>query len=387
MKKFFDILIIFLLVFLTVSLFNKPDERKKEKSDTVISFIESTYTIPASVQLNVENNWTWSLKINTCTDLKITSLNTPVILDKKDCKDIVLWVTEKKTIDLSSSYKSFLKTWDYILSTKISWVDYVSVLKIENKWSISKIFSTLVYAPIYNLLIFLLSIFNSSLGYAIITVTILIRLLLLWPQHKMMVSQRKLQAIQPKIKALQEEYKWNNQVLGMKMMELYKKEKVNPMGSCWFMLIQMPILLVIYNVILYIKDESHAYYIYSMLGDFNISSIIYNFYWLDLLWVGWITWGILWFIVWIVQYIQIKLSITYNAKNTTWVVLEKKKWENDYSSMMPDADTMNKFMLYVIPVVVWISTFMFPAWLGIYWLITTIFMIAQQLVVNKIIKK
>ena len=51
----------------------------------------------------------------------------------------------------------------------------------------------------------------------------------------------------------------------MKLMELYKKEKVNPMGSCGFLLIQMPILLVIYNIILSIKDPSNFFYTYSFL--------------------------------------------------------------------------------------------------------------------------
>jgi membrane protein insertase Oxa1/YidC/SpoIIIJ len=66
-------------------------------------------------------------------------------------------------------------------------------------------------------------------------------------------------------------------------MELYKTEKVNPMGSCGFLLIQMPILLVIYNVILHIEDKSNAYYLYNFLSDFNLSSISYSFYRFDLL--------------------------------------------------------------------------------------------------------
>ena len=47
----------------------------------------------------------------------------------------------------------------------------------------------------------------------------------------MMISQKKLQTIQPKIKEIQEEYKGQQQVLGMKLLELYKKENVNPMAS------------------------------------------------------------------------------------------------------------------------------------------------------------
>ena len=56
-------------------------------------------------------------------------------------------------------------------------------------------------------------------------------------------------------------------------MELYKKEKVNPMGSCGFLLIQMPILLVIYNIILWIQDPVHYYHVYSMLQSFQLSDI------------------------------------------------------------------------------------------------------------------
>ncbi len=92
-----------------------------------------------------------------------------------------------------------------------------------------------------------------------------------------MVSQRKLQAIQPKIKKIQEEFKWNQQMLWMKMMELYKKEKVNPVWSCGFLLIQMPILLVIYNIVLWIQDPVHLYYLYDFLTHFSLSDINYSF--------------------------------------------------------------------------------------------------------------
>jgi hypothetical protein len=65
----------------------------------------------------------------------------------------------------------------------------------------------LIYAPIYNLFSWLISVFSGSIGWAIITITVIIRLLLIYPQQKSMVSQRKLQDLQPKIKKLQEEYK------------------------------------------------------------------------------------------------------------------------------------------------------------------------------------
>jgi len=68
-------------------------------------------------------------------------------------------------------------------------------------------------------------------------------------------------------------------------------------------------------------------------------------------------------------------------------VLEKKKGEEGFASMMPDPEMMNKFMLYGMPAMVTVFTFSFFAGLGLYWGISTTFMIFQQLVVNKIIKK
>jgi YidC/Oxa1 family membrane protein insertase len=205
----------------------------------------------------------------------------------------------------------------------------------------------------------------------------------------MLVSQKRLQELQPKIKKIQEEYKWQPQILWQKMMELYKTEKVNPMWSCGFMLIQMPILLVIYNIILYITDASNHYYLFSFLKDFDFSKINYLFFWMDLLWKWWTTWIILALIVWVLQFTQIKLSniAKSNDTNKKWVVLEKKSWANDYSQMMPDPAVMQKFMLYWMPAMVAVFTYNFPAWLWLYWWITTLFMIIQQLIVNKNKKK
>ncbi len=58
------------------------------------------------------------------------------------------------------------------------------------------------------------------------------------------------------------------------------------MGSCGFLLIQMPILLVIYNIILGIKDPVHYYHVYDFLQSFKLTDIDFNFYGLDLLAAG-----------------------------------------------------------------------------------------------------
>lgn len=389
--KILNFLLIFLTVFVILSFFDDSSKNANTNWSLLITSIEDSYTLPATVKINIQNNTAKEVKLNTC-DLKIKSIAWPINIDDKNfCRDILIAPSKNYIIDYAPYFSKFENTWDYIVDAKIAWLDYVTKFTVETKWFFNKFFTFFFYAPFYNLVAFILTLVNYSLFWAIVIVTIIIRLILLQPQHKMMVSQAKMQAIQPKIKEIQEKYKWNHQMLGMELMKLYKEEKVNPMGSCLPLLIQMPILIVVYHILISIQDPVNTYYIYSFLQSFSIPAIETKFYFIDLLSVWWIVWWVLAIIVWIVQYIQIKLSLSYQkSKNdNTPVILEKKKWEDKYDmqSFMPDQDTMNKFMLYWMPIMVMIFTFTFYIWVGIYWGISTLFMIIQQLVVNKIIKK
>jgi YidC/Oxa1 family membrane protein insertase len=387
MKKFLDILLIVILTIIVINLFWSK-EKIESKDAITFEFSSKSYTIPPSVLINISNTTNKSINFNTCKDIKINTSGSELIFSGSFCKDITLAPLWKTSINYSSEYKNFLNVWKYNLVVKYDGKEYLDQFELENKWSIKKIFVWLFYAPIYNLMIFLLNLFWWVFWWAIITITAIIRLVLLWPQHKMMLSQKKLQAIQPKIKEIQKEYKWNQQELWKKLMELYKKEKVNPMWSCGFLIIQMPILLVIYNIIISIQDTSSFFYVYSFLSDFNLSSIDYNFFWLDLLWKWWVSWMLLAIVVAVIQFFQIKLSLADKKTNESkWIVLEKKKWEDSYSQFMPDPEVMNKFMQYWMPVMVWIFTYTLFAWVGLYWGISTTFMLVQQLIVNKILKK
>lgn len=387
MKKILDILLIVLLTILVINLFDSDDKVKLNDSIS-FEFIDNSYTIPASVQVKVNNYTKDEVTFNTCDDIKINSFWEDLIFSDDFCNDIILWSASWSIIDYSSEYENFLNIWKYNLNVKYNEKEYLDQFELENVGTFKKIFVGLFYAPIYNLMIFLLNSFWWVFGWAILSITIIIRLVLLYPQHKMMISQKKLQAIQPKIKEIQKQYKWNQQMLWMKMMELYKKEKVNPMWSCGFLLIQMPILLVIYNIILSIKDTSNFFYTYEFLSNFQLSSIDYNFFWLDLLASWWIAWFILAISVAFIQFFQIKLSLADKMKwDKKSVIIEKKKWDEWYSQFMPDPDVMNKFMLFWMPAMVWVFTFSLFAWVWIYWWISTTFMLGQQLIVNKILKK
>lgn len=388
MKKFLDLVLIFLITILLISLFSN-DDKNINSNILDISFENKSYTIPASVGVIVNNYTSSWVILNTCKDLNILNWWDKLVFDEAFCKDLEIKSWETKTISYASEYSKFKNVWKYSLNAKIWEKEYFDQVEIEHKWSIKKLFVWIIYAPIYNLVIWLVDLFKWSFWWAIVGVTIILRIILLWPQHRMMVSQKKLQALQPKIKKIQEEHKWNQQMIGMKMMELYKTENVNPVWSCGFLLIQMPILIVIYHIIIGIQDPANIYYLYSFLTWFSLSDINFNFYSLDLLQVGWVQWIILWLVVWIIQYIQIKLSLSQKDKDNkkSWVILEKKSWDDKYSQMMPDPEMINKFMLYGMPVMVAIFTYSLFAWVGIYWWISTLFMLFQQLFVNKILKK
>ncbi len=390
MKKILDYILIFLLIFFIINFFNNKKETEQIPQQVIFKTLKTSYSIPADVKLSITNNTSKDLQLNTCNNIEITNPNKePIEIDKDLCKNILLNSWEEEIIDYSVMFNKFSDIWVYTFKLLIDDKEYISQSTIENRWFIWKLFVWVVYKPIYNLMIFLLGLFWYSLWWAIIVITIIIRLILIWPQHKMMLSQKKLQALQPKIKHIQKKYKWNQQQLWMKMMELYKKEKVNPMWSCWFMFIQMPILLVMYRIILNIKDPSNTYYIYNSLSNFDISKINYDFYWIDLLGKWGLVWLALALFIWIIQFIQVKLSMNLKNKQSCKdkIVLEKKKWQDSYNSMMPDPDTMNKVMLYWMPVMITFITYSLFAGVWLYWWMSTIFAIVQQIIVNKIFKK
>jgi len=384
-EKILNFLLIFMSLYLILSFFTWNTNKEVIDNTIKLTATKNSYTVPADVELNITNNTSSWVVIDTCKDLLVKK-DTKVIVNK-ECWVINLKTKESTKIKYSNSYQDFYDIWEYFAVLKVNSKEVITKFDIEHKWFISKLFVFLFYAPIYNLMAYLLEITNYSLWWAIVIVTIIIRLLLLYPQHKMMVSQKKMQLIQPKIKEVQDKYKWNQQMLWMELMKLYKEEWVNPMWSCWLLLIQMPILIVIYNVIIWIQSQSNNYYLYSFLWDYNLINITDKFFWINLFEIWWVNWLVLSIIVALLQYIQVKLSLNYNKVDNKNLVIEKKKDSNDFQSLMPDPELLNKFMLYWMPIMIWFATYTFFAWVWLYWWIWTIFMIVQQLVVNKILKK
>jgi len=111
--------------------------------------------------------------------------------------------------------------------------------------------------PIFYALDFLYGIVG-NFGIAIILLTLAIKALLFPLANKQFESFAKMKVLQPKLKALQERFKDDKQKLQMEMMQLYKKEKVNPLSGCLPIFVQIPIFFSLYKVLFVTIEMRHA---------------------------------------------------------------------------------------------------------------------------------
>ncbi len=390
LDKLLNIMIAFFLTMLIMNLFF-PNEKKSENENKIIfSSLNKSYTIPNKPTINVKNWTNKDFTFDTCKDLEIfkDSAKLENIKEKSPafCQTINIKPTETKNIDFEWIAYVFKNSWEYSLKLKKDWKEYMTNFAQDDKWIFNTFFSTLFYQPVYNLFVLILSFLpNHSLWLAIIIVTLIIRIIVLVPQHKMMVNSKKMQAIQPKIREIQQKYKWDQSKIWMELLDLYKKEKVNPMWSCLPMLIQLPLLIVLYWVVSGITSTENYYYLYWEFASFDVRSIYTQFLGLDLVKNEWKSWLTLAILIWVFQWLQIKMSLTFNEKKKShWKIIEKEvKTDDPVSEFMPDPEFMNFFMLWWMPAMLAFSSYFFPSWVWIYWLIGTIFTLAQQYVVNK----
>jgi len=227
-------------------------------------------------------------------------------------------------------------------------------------------FHVILWQPLFNLLILLC--YHSpgnSLGWAIILLTLLIRLVLYPLQNKASKSQFMLQTLQPKIKEIQKKYKGNREGLAKATMELYKKEKINPFSSFLIMLIQFPILIVLYRLFWQGIQEENFTYLYSFVQRPEIINPFFLGLNLDE------PSRILAIVVGVIFFIQTKLSIPKQAKQT------------QDTSKSAFAGMFQKQMLYVFPIFMVFILFRLPSALGLYLLIGSVFTAGQQYFVKK----
>ena len=188
-------------------------------------------------------------------------------------------------------------------------------------------------------------------GVAIILLTLLVRILF-WPlTHKSTESMRRMQDLQPEIKALQEKYKKTNpQKLQQETMKLYKERKVNPMGGCLPMFVQIPVFIALFTVLrnaielryagfLWIADLSTAENLFAgsipFIGSLNILPLLMS------------------------------VSMIWQQKMTP------------QAATTPEQIQQQKMMMFMMPIMMLFFFYKMPSGLVLYWTTSNLLMIAQ----------
>lgn len=229
-------------------------------------------------------------------------------------------------------------------------------------------FHSFFYQPIFNLLIWLYNIIpGHDLGLAIIALTVIIKLALLPLSKQSIKSQKALQELQPKIDEIKKKYADKKEEQAKAMMELYKREKVNPFSSCLPLLIQLPFLWAVFRVFRDGLNGGALDSVYSFISRPETLKLT-SFGFLDLSQSN----MVLAVLAGLAQFWQAKMMSTKRPE----IKSEGSKDEN----MMA---IMNKQMLYFMPVLTVVICMRFPSGLALYWLTTTILTAFQQLYIFK----
>lgn len=221
------------------------------------------------------------------------------------------------------------------------------------------ILKAILYKPLFNALIFLVWLIpGHNIAWAIIVLTVIVRLILLPSSLKAARAQQRMKDLQPELKKIQDRYKDDKQKQSQAIMEFYKENKVNPLGSCLPLLIQFPILIVLYYV--FINGLSTARF--DLLYSFTPHSDVLNTVWLGLDMAKPDRY-ILPVIAGILQFIQSRQMAPPKPKAGQ---------SSDPTAMVSSQ------MMYLLPIFTIFIAGRLPAALPLYWIITNGFGIAQQ---------
>ncbi len=201
-------------------------------------------------------------------------------------------------------------------------------------------------------------------GLAIIVLTILIKLVLYPLGVQAIRSQKSLSQLQPKMKEIQEKFKDNKEQQSRAMMELYKREKINPFSGCLPLLVQLPILIGLYQVFWQGFGPVQLRFLYGFVP--HPGQIDTNF--LGIMDLGQAS-IILAILTGIAQFFQSKMVVPASNKSAAS--------KTDLSGMM------QKQMLYFFPIFTVFILWKLPAAIALYWLTTTLFTIVQQYIILK----
>jgi len=240
--------------------------------------------------------------------------------------------------------------------------DLKIITEVKSQWSTVINFG--MFDFIAQLLLQMLEFFyrvGHNWGIAIILLSIAIYFILFPLSLKQIKSMRQMQELQPKIEELRKTYKDNPQRLNKEIMELYRRYKINPLGGCLPVLLQIPVFFALYQVLirsvalkgaefLWIKDLSIPDKIISLPGTYPLIGNSIN---------------LLPIFMSVSMFFQQKLSST---------------------TQMSTSSEQQKMMQILFPIIFVFIFYNMPAGLVLYWLVNNVLMLLQQLRMNRISK-
>jgi YidC/Oxa1 family membrane protein insertase len=217
-----------------------------------------------------------------------------------------------------------------------------------------------VLSPIENILTELLEWLHASAGltwaWAIIVLTLIVRMVILPLTIKQIRSMQRLQVHAPQLKAIQQKYKNDKQRMNEEVMKFYRENKVNPAASCLPIVLQIPIFIALFFVLRDFEDEVFPKYPESDLGWLGIvPSIADN---INEHWSGWLL---------LVIYIGSQVASTLFMATTM--------------------DNRQKYIFLSLPFVFAFFIVNFPVGLMLYWVTTNLWTVGQGLVTRRLVPK
>jgi len=226
----------------------------------------------------------------------------------------------------------------------------------------TEIFNSYLYQPILAILIFIYKNFAfHDFGLAIIIFTLLVRVIFFPIFYKGAKDQALMQYLQPQIRKIQKDYKNDKEKQAKELFALYQKHNFNPFSGFFLLVIQLPILIAIYQI--FVKELNNSAFdnLYFLglinLGERNLILVVLTAFF---------------------QYFLAKISL-FSSKNFSQQQQEKE--DSVYFSLSKD---FNKITVLLGPVLTVIILAVLPSALALYWLVSTVFSIFQQVfIINK----
>ncbi len=217
--------------------------------------------------------------------------------------------------------------------------------------------------PARKALLWTLNFFHGAVrnyGIAIILLTLLVRILF-WPlTHKSTESMKRMQELQPEIKALQAKYKETPQKLQQETMKLYKEKKVNPMGGCLPMFVQIPVFIALFTVLRNAIELRYAGFLW--IADLSTSE---NLFAGQIPFVGSLN----------ILPLLMSLSMIWQQKLTP------------QAATTPEQIQQQKMMMFMMPIMMLFFFYKMPSGLVLYWTTSNLLMILQTSLRNMKKKK